>query len=90
MDQIRSSWIKLVQVGSNMIKKDQDKSDWLFGSNQIKLVQIWSNPPVGSNWFKLILIGSNWFKLDQKDQNKLDWLLIKSDKTGSNWIKSDI
>ena len=46
MVQIGSNSIKSDQFGqivSNWIKIDQDESDWLFGSNQIKLVQIGSN-----------------------------------------------
>jgi len=85
--------MKSDEIGSNWSKKDQDESDWLFGSTQIKLVQIWKNliklAPVGSKWFKFVEISWNWIN---KDQNESDWLFesIKKDKTGSNCIYSDI
>jgi hypothetical protein len=55
LDQLGSSWFKLVQT---WIKIDQDESDWLFGSNQIKFVQI------GSNQIKLVQIGSSQIKVN--------------------------
>ena len=64
----------MVQIGSNWFKLDQDESDWLFGSNQIKLVQIGTNK-IGSNWINLVKSGSNEINFDQIDQ------------TGSNQIK---
>jgi hypothetical protein len=43
---LQFSWFKMVLISSNWFKldqKDQNESDWLFGSNQIKLVQIGLN-----------------------------------------------
>ena len=55
---VGSKGIKLVLISSNWIKKDQNESDWLFGSNQIKLVQIGLNQI--SNYIDVkIKIGSN-------------------------------
>jgi hypothetical protein len=45
LDQICPKSIKLDQIGSIWIKKDQDGSASLFGSNQIKLVQIGLHAP---------------------------------------------
>ena len=58
----------------------------MFGSNQIKLVQIGSkkdqdeSDKIASNWIKPDLFGSNWFKI-----NQIDYLL----QIASNWFKSD-
>jgi hypothetical protein len=62
----------LVQTGSNWIKLDQDESDGLFDSNQMKLVQIGSIQiklaQIGSSQIKvnqMRLIGTNWTQFDQ-------------------------
>ena len=87
----RSDWIRSVQIGSNWIKQDQDELGWLFGSNQIKLVQICPNcfksVQIGSNQINLDQLGSNCFKWDQSELNEIDW--NKLDKTGSNQIKQE-
>ena len=55
-NRIRSSWIKLIQIGSNQIKVDLMR---LIGPNWIKLDQI------RTNQFKSDQIGSKETKLDQ-------------------------
>ena len=59
----------------------------MFGSNQIKLVQIGSkkdqdeSDKIASNWIKPDLFGSNWFKI-----NQIDYLV----QISSNQIKVDL
>ena len=61
-------------------KTDQDEPDWLFGWNQIKLVQIVSDQVV---W--IFLIGSNWIMSDQSELNEINWTKLVN--TRSNKIK---
>ena len=92
LDQIGSDLSKTDYTWPNWIKKDQNGFGWFFGSNQIKLVQIypnWSNQfklvQISSNLIKSDQIASNWFKSDQSELNEIDW--NKVDKTGSSQIK---